>query len=238
MKAKIINILKLLFSFLLFTYVSTIVGYILEFLGVDISKLSLFEDTIISVSISLFLMIILIITYYKDLKKDFKEFKVNFMSKALFALKIFAIFMLIKFAASYVSVLISNIFNITDITSENQTSINEILGQYPILMTFSAVCLAPIYEEILFRLGFRKCINNKFLFIIISGTLFGLIHIFPTDLNLGIALIQSITYVAMGLALAYFYQKYDNIFYSILLHFYNNLLSIIFILISFIVNLF
>lgn len=238
MKAKIINILKLLFSFLLFTYVSTIIGYILEFLGVDISKLSLFEDTIISVSISLFLMIILIITYYKDLKKDFKEFKVNFMSKALFALKIFAVFMLIKFAASYVSVLISNIFNITDITSENQTSINEILGQYPILMTFSAVCLAPIYEEILFRLGFRKCINNKFLFIIISGTLFGLIHIFPTDLNLGIALIQSITYVAMGLALAYFYQKYDNIFYSILLHFYNNLLSIIFILISFIMNLF
>ena len=56
-------------------------------------------------------------------------------------------------------------------------------------MFISTSILAPIYEEILFRLGFKKCINNKLMFIIISGTLFGLIHIFPTDLSLGVALI-------------------------------------------------
>ena len=75
------------------------------------------------------------------------------------------------------------------------------------------------------------------LFILISGTLFGLIHIFPTDLSLGVALLQSVVYVVMGVSLAYYYQKYDNIFYSIVIHFYNNLLSIIFILLSFLNNL-
>ena len=175
--------------------------------------------------------------YFKEVKNDFIEFKRNWKSTMLFALKILAIFMVIKIFASYISVILSNIFNIKEITSENQSTITNLLGQYPILMIFSAVGLAPIYEEILFRLGFKKCLKNKWLFIIISGTLFGLIHIFPTDLNLGVALIQSIVYVVMGISLAYYYQKYNNIFYSIVIHFYNNLLSIIFILLSFLINL-
>jgi len=238
MKEKIIYVLKLIFSFLLFTYFSVIIAFVFKIFDIDVTKFGLLGKTLLNLFISVFLTIILIITYFNDLKKDFNEFKINWKSKVLFGLKLFGLFMLMKFLASYVSVIISGIFNIEVTTSENQNAINEILGQFPILMTFSAVCLAPIYEEILFRLGFKKCINNKWLFIIVSGTLFGLIHIFPTDLSLGVALTQSITYVAMGLLLAYYYQKFDNIFYSILLHFYNNLLSIIFIFITYIISLF
>ena len=238
MKEKIINVFKLLFSFLLFSYSSLIIVFVLKRFNIDITNFGLLGKTLLNLFLSIFLTIVLILLYYKDVKKDFLEFKVNFRSKVIFILKVFLMFMLIKFLASYVSVIISDIFNIEVVTSENQSSINEILGQYPILMSLSAVCLAPLYEEILFRLGFKKCINNKWLFIIISGTLFGLIHIFPTDLSLGVALTQSIVYVAMGLLLAYYYQKFNNIFYSVLLHFYNNLLSIIFIFISFIISLF
>ena len=151
MKERIINIFKLLFCFSLFIYISDINKFVFNLFGYDITQFSLFRKTLLNVFSSILLLIILIIFYWKDLKKDFKEFKVNFWSKVFFALKIFGIFMLIKFLAGYVSVIISNIFHIQDITSENQNTINELLGEYPILMTFSAVCLAPIYEEILFR---------------------------------------------------------------------------------------
>jgi len=237
MKEKIINLSKLLGSFFLFLYSSYIVKFIFNLFNVDISTFGILGKTLLNLGLSIFLTIVIILIYFKDVKKDFLEFKRNWKSKMLFALKIFAIFMVIKIFASYISVILSNIFNIKEITSENQSTITNLLGQYPILMIFSAVGLAPIYEEILFRLGFKKCLKNKWLFIIISGTLFGLIHIFPTDLNLGVALIQSIVYVVMGISLAYYYQKYNNIFYSILIHFYNNLLSIIFILLSFLINL-
>lgn len=237
MKEKIINIIKLIFSLLLFSCFSLIIKYVLNIFGIDITNLGLLGKTLLNLFISIFLTIILVFTYYKDLKNDFNEFKINWKRKVLFALKIFGIFLLMKFLASYISIIISGLFDIEVTVSENQSAINEILGKFPILMTFSAVCLAPIYEEILFRLGFKKCINNKWLFIIVSGTLFGLIHIFPTDLSLGVALTQSITYVAMGLLLAYYYQKFNNIFYSILIHFYNNLLSIVFIFITYIISL-
>lgn len=237
MKEKIINFCKLLGSFFLFLYSSNIVKFFFSLFNVNINSFGVLGKTILNLGLSIFLTIMIIFIYYKEVKNDFVEFKRNWKSKMLFALKIFAIFMVIKIFASYISVILSNIFNITEITSENQSAITDLLGQYPILMILSAVGLAPIYEEILFRLGFKKCLKNKWLFIIISGTLFGLIHIFPTDLNLSVALIQSIVYVIMGISLAYYYQKYSNIFYSIAIHFYNNLLSIIFILLSFLINL-
>lgn len=237
MKEKIINVLKLVFAFLLFMYFSYFLSIVLKLLGVDINKLSLLSKTLINLVIAILMTAIMTIIYRKDLTKDFKEFKYNWKSKIFFTLKLFGIFLLLKFLASYISVIFSTMFNIEQITSENQTTINDLLGQFPLLMSLSAVMLAPYYEEMLFRLGFKKCINNKKIFILVSGSLFGLIHIFPTDLHFGVALIQSIPYVMMGVCLAYFYQKYNNIFYSILVHFYNNLFSVIFILLSFLINM-
>lgn len=234
MKEKIISYIKLIICFGLFLYSSTIISFGLSLIGIDITNMNVFTKTLFSVSISLILAVIIILIYRKEIVKDFKEFKINFSNRLLFTLKLFGIFMLIKIMSSYVSVILSNVLNIQELTSENQSTITDLLGQYPLLMIFSSVCLAPIYEEILFRLGFKKCIKNNVLFVLISGTLFGLIHIFPTDLSISIALIQSIVYVVMGISLAYFYQKYDNIFYSIILHFYNNLFSIIVLLLSFI----
>ena len=78
-------------------------------------------------------------------------------------------------------------------------------------------------------MGFKKVIKNKILFVLISGFIFGIMHIFPlsdgVDLTLGI--MQSITYVTMGIFLAYSYQKTNNIFTSIGIHFLNNFLSVL-----------
>ena len=97
----------------------------------------------------------------------------------------------------------------------------------PIMMLISAAFLAPIVEEGIFRLAFRKVINNKYLFMIISGLLFGFMHIFPTELPMSVALTYSITYVTMGVYLAYVYVKTDNIWFSIIIHLLNNLISML-----------
>ena len=67
----------------------------------------------------------------------------------------------------------------------------------------------------------------KYLFIITSGIFFGFLHIFPTDLNIVYALINSIPYVTMGMVLAYIYKKEDNIYYPMILHGLNNFISMI-----------
>ena len=75
-------------------------------------------------------------------------------------------------------------------------------------------------------------ITNKYLYIIISGTLFGLLHIFPLSdgITLILGIIQSISYVVMGIYFSYIYYKTDNIFISMGLHLLNNLLSVIMML--------
>lgn len=227
MKDKLLSYIKLILAFLIFYYSSTVLLKILTIFNININELSITEKTLIEFILSLFLAIVTSLIYFKDLKKDFKEFKYNWKNKVIFSLKLFLIFMLIKFGSSYLSSLIAICFNIELTISENQTNINELLKEIPLVIAFTSVILAPVYEETLFRLGFKKCINNKILFVLISGCIFGFIHIFPTDLDFGLAILQAIPYVTMGICLAYYYQKYDNICYSILLHFYNNLFSIL-----------
>ena len=98
-------------------------------------------------------------------------------------------------------------------------------------MLISTSILAPFVEESIFRLGLRSVIKEKYLFIAISGLVFGFMHIFPTELPLYVALIQSIVYVAMGICLAYMYTETDNIWITIIIHALNNFLSMAAILI-------
>ena len=77
MKEKIINIFKLLFSFLLFSYSSLIIAFVLKIFNIDITNFGLLGKTLINLFLSIFLTIVLILIYYKDIKKDFLEFKVN-----------------------------------------------------------------------------------------------------------------------------------------------------------------
>ena len=55
-------------------------------------------------------------------------------------------------------------------------------------------------------------------------------HIFPTELPILTALLQSVVYVAMGITLAWIYEKEQNIIPVIIVHAANNLLGIITVL--------
>lgn len=227
-KRKIINILKLMLIFILFFELSTLIKFIFtNLLNIDIGLFNhkdiVYAD-LLTESILLFISVLL---YRFYLKKDLVIFKLNKKEYISKILNIFILFMGVKILASFATSFISIILGYNLLESENQSIIILLTKQSPILMLISSVILAPIVEEIIFRLSLRKVIDNKYLYIIISGSIFGLMHIFPTELSMAYSLIQSISYVTMGLFLSHTYANNNNIWIVIGVHALNNLISML-----------
>ncbi|QIK86392.1 CPBP family intramembrane metalloprotease [Erysipelothrix sp. HDW6B] len=102
----------------------------------------------------------------------------------------------------------------------------------PISAFFSIVCVTPFVEEIVFRgvlyqkFGFE---SSQRIGVIISSLLFGMFHAWPGD-SMGISLLLPIylfQYTVMGFLLAKYVAKTETIFTSIGIHFLNNLIGYI-----------
>ena len=231
MKEKIYNILKLSISLLLFFSINIIISFILKSINIDIKSLSSKFQVIYQLIISIIMFILVFILYFKTIKKDYKELKKHIGKNIKDIIKLFLIFMIVKYIVSFITILLMTILklDIESVTSVNQTLIENYVKTAPILMVITTSILAPIYEEILFRLGFKKVFNKGLLFVLISGFVFGLLHVFPLTegVSLTLGIVQSISYVTMGIFLAYIYNKTNNIFISIGVHFLNNFISIL-----------
>ena len=222
---------KFIFVILMFFLGGTILGELLISLGLNPKLFDAKDINYLETLIYLIYAIIIYILYRKYFRADFKELKNGFQKYLRIILKYFAIFLLVKIGSAILTSIISSLLNIQIGNSENQEAVIETLNAGPIMMIISAVILAPIVEEGIFRLSIRKVIDNRYLFILCSGLLFGFIHVFPTSLNIVVALIHSIVYVAVGLCFAYIYEETDNIWVTMIIHALNNLLSIMALLI-------
>ena len=110
----------------------------------------------------------------------------------------------------------------TTITSENQQTIIDTLKQAPIYTFILTVFVAPILEELVFRLSFRKIFKyTNVLFILFSGLFFGGMHVLGTLSN-PIDLLFIIPYSIPGFIFAYIYSKEKNICIPMSLHFIHN----------------
>ena len=113
-----------------------------------------------------------------------------------------------------------NVF-VTDGIASNEEVLRETFKISPIYIYFSSVIFAPIVEELVFRQGLKNIFPNKILFILISGLVFGGLHVLtgysnPTDL------LYLIPYCAPGIAFAYILADSDNIFITIAIHCMHN----------------
>ena len=93
-------------------------------------------------------------------------------------------------------------------------------------MLFSCSIVAPVLEEMTFRRALNGLIKNKWIFIILSGVIFGLLHIIgsyksPMDL------LYIIPYGSMGCAFAYLLSKTDNITLPIIIHMMHNTILVL-----------
>ncbi|MCQ9216515.1 CPBP family intramembrane glutamic endopeptidase [Streptococcus gallolyticus] len=110
-----------------------------------------------------------------------------------------------------------------DANTVNQSTLEQ-LGMSPLLLVALTVIVAPIVEETVMRgLILGRVFNNSYLGVILSSLLFGLLHM-PTDIG------SWIIYGGMGLVLAIVYHKTQKLEYTIAIHFINNALGVLLML--------
>lgn len=164
--------------------------------------------------ISYLIYLIFITFLFKDeLKNDLKNFKFKSI------LKYIPIYILGIFLMIILNYLMSKITNIA--ISKNETDIRNYIKVFPIPMAFSTVIYAPIVEELTFRKAFMNIFNKTYLFVLVSGTVFGLIHISSFSLD---NFLMTIPYIIIGINFSYIYYKSNNIFTTITLHSIHNLI--------------
>ena len=230
MKDNVKNIFKLIISFVLFFNISLVITYIFKLVGINYSDFNYIDYACLNTFIELIMFVVVLLFYKKYLKKDLVLFKLNKKDYIKKIISYFLIFLIVKYGVALFSSLLLVMLGSDLVTSENQESVVTLAKTLPFMMMISTSLLAPFVEEGIFRLGIRKVINNKYLFILVSGLIFGFMHIFPTELPLYVALIESLNYVTMGLLLAYIYNETDNIYVVVIIHALNNLLSMLMIL--------
>lgn len=220
MKKTILKILKNIFIFISYFKYTYLFLFILSLFKIDIYKFEISKRIIAITIFDLLFIIFLLIMYRKELKEDFKDFKENYKKYLPNYINIY-----------FIGVILMGICNIIlskltgNLTSGNEEAIRNYIGKYPLYMVYSSVIFAPLVEELIFRKNIRNIFKNKYLFIIMSGFIFGALHITNyTDIK---ELLFGIPYIIMGLDFAYIYYKTNNIYTTMTYHFGHNLLLMI-----------
>lgn len=216
------NKIKLTFKslgliFLLLYFPSVIVGIF----NINVEELSITKYIgLILISNIIFLGLIIYIyrdIFFKDGKKFFKSFEEN-------------INMALKYWSIGFGIMIASNLFITYIIDKplagNEEQVRSMIDMAPILMIIDTVIYAPIAEELVFRKSIKDIFKNKWVYVIISGLIFGGLHIINYVSTLS-DLLYLIPYSALGISFALLYHKTDNIFSSISMHIFHNSLSII-----------
>lgn len=217
MKEKLMKIYKTLLLFMLFFTISSIP---IKLFNIDIKNFSDYGIILYSFICNIAFLIIIVISYYKTLKKDFKPFFNNFLNNFEEAFKYY----IIGLGIMIVSNLIISL-GLNGGVGENEETVRSFIDVAPFLMFLEVSIYAPIAEELLFRKSIREVVNNKWLYIFISGFIFGALHV--TSITSLFDLLYLIPYCSLGFAFAFIYAKTDNIYSTISIHAMHNTITIL-----------
>ena len=206
---KIIKNILMFLSYFVYEYIAL---FIVLLFGVKLN--TNLSKSIYLIASSLIYLIFVLFMYRKELINDLKSFKFKTIFKYI---PIYLLGILLMIGLNTI------IYKITNTTiSGNEESIRKSIKLFPIYMCFSTVIYAPLVEEIIFRKTFKNIIKNGTIFILVSGIVFGLIHISYSD-NMFNELLITVPYMIMGFDFAYIYHKSNNIFTTITIHSLHNL---------------
>ena len=210
----IIGILVFLGYLLLSKYADNI----LILLGFN--KLSTPLKLIVSIIYEILILLTVIFIYLKTIVNDFIDYKQNIKYYIDNYLKYWFLNLGLMMITNIIIINITNINN-----STNQEYITKLLGKYPLYTIVATILIAPLTEELIFRLNIRKIFKNNIIFIITSGLVFGALHLtVATSLK---ELLFIIPYSIPGFIFAYTLTKSKNIFVPISLHTMHNTLMIL-----------
>lgn len=222
---KYTSIIKAITAFLLFFSSSYIQLLLVIILNINLDNITTTQATIISSISSLIITILLILLYRKELISEFKTFKKNISENLDIGFKYWMIGLLLMVVSNLI---INFIFNAGQ--ANNEEAVQKMISAVPYLVLISAGILAPITEEIVFRKTFKDIINNKIFYVIISGLVFGYLHVASADTIQQFLYI--IPYSSLGICFAISYSKTDTIYTSMSMHMLHNIILTIFSIIK------
>lgn len=187
-----------------------------QLLDIDVNKIPLYLKVIYLICYEAIIIGIIILINLKKLKNDLSNLKINHKKYFKSCLR----YWLIALFIMYISNLIISF--IKSGLPANEEIIRQQFQISPIYIFISAVLFAPILEELIFRQSFRNLFQSKWIFVIISGLVFGSVHVFNSNNITMIDLLYIIPYSAPGMAFAYMLYKTDNIFVSMGFHMLHN----------------
>jgi len=209
------RILKSIMIFLLFMFSSLFQLFLEPFVDFDIYHPDSFQRLILTSFSDLCLLIILIVIYFKTLKDDFKKIKGNFYKFMETGIKAWLIGLGIMMLANVL------IGILTPAKSVNEEGVQEMIKTSKYLSIIAIGIIGPIIEELVFRKNFRDLFKNNFLFILMSGLVFGSLHVILSLSSLS-DLFLIIPYSSLGIAFAYMYVKTNCIYTSMIMHIFHN----------------
>ena len=119
----------------------------------------------------------------------------------------------------------------TNNLAANEQAVREMIDKYPLYMAFQVMLYAPISEEIIFRKSIDKIFKNKYLYIFISGLIFGGLHVISSITSL-VDCLYLLPYCSLGFVFALLYKNTNNnIFSTITAHAFHNTLALLLYLI-------
>jgi len=200
-------------------------------LGFNKMGLSLSNKTyyvIANLTIYTLILLILIMTYHKDLKNEALIFKKNWKKNLKTGFKYWIL--------AYGFMIICNmiIISINGDIATNESANRNVINAMPYFSFISMALFGPIIEELIFRKGFKNAFNNPTFYLIVSSLLFGsghMIALFTQGANFAwTQLLYIISYGGIGFFFAKAYLETDTIFTSIIMHIFHNSLAVILVL--------
>ena len=214
-KERVLEICKGLLTFLIFYFSSYLQVIPIALFNIDVNNYTASDLAIVNTFTDLILVLILIILYFKELKKEFKTFKKNWKLNMDTAFKYWFIGLMIMCISNIAIGLITDLN-----TSSNEQAVQTLVSSNPYLMLFTAGILAPIAEELTFRKGVSKIFKNKWVYATASGLIFGLLHVIGSD-NI-LEYLYVIPYGSLGFFFALTYYDTKSIYPSIIMHAIHN----------------
>ncbi|MBQ2639432.1 MAG: CPBP family intramembrane metalloprotease [Bacilli bacterium] len=212
------NFIILILLFILFYYSSLF--KIFPMMIFNLSNKNPTDKIILTAFSDCCLLLILLFVFRKDIIKEFNIFKKDILKNFDIGFSCWIIGLLFMVISN---VIISFILKAGG--AENEKLIQQMISKSPWFMIITAGVIAPIIEELIFRKGFKNSFNNKHLFIILSGLVFGLMHVISS--NSLLEFLYIIPYSSLGISFAVAYYKTDTVFTPIIFHMIHNLILII-----------
>lgn len=223
-------IIKCLISFLLIILMlfwDIIPLIILSIFDINIDNLSDTTIYIISFINCLLFIGLLVKLYYKDIKDNkLTYFKHNFKTNLKTSIAYWLVGLSIMYASNIVIAIVTN-----GRLAENEEAVRSLIDVTPLYMAFQIIIYAPLTEELIFRKSIREFINNKWIYAIVSGIIFGGLHAI-TSITDAVSLLYLIPYCSLGIVFGLLYYKTNNIFSTIMVHAIHNSLALILYLVA------